>query len=226
MADGLLEGSERFGVKTGLIVAIGRESSARLGERVAKAACQSGLAVALDLGGPEAGNPPQRFKDAFRIAVARGLKVTVHAGEGAGSRSQNLANIRAAIIQLKANRLGHAINLAEDRPLMSLVRDRSIVVEMNPISNLILQKIRDVRELAIDRLLRESIKVTINSDDPSLWTGGSLSNVYASVCRAYGFGMKELDALVENSFMGAFTTDRDKRELVERYRSTRKRHDT
>jgi hypothetical protein len=32
--------------------------------------------------------------------------------------------------------------------------------------------------------------------------------------------------VVENSFMRAFTTDRDKIELVERYRSARRRHDT
>jgi len=224
MSEGLVEGAEKYGVKTALIVAIGRESSPRLGEVVAKAASGSGSAVALDLGGPEAGNPPQKFKDAFEVAVASGLKVTVHAGEGAGSLKQNLANIEAAIIQLRANRLGHAVDLARDGHLMSLVRDKSIVVEMNPISNLVLQKIGDLKELAIERLLSRRIRVSINSDDPAIWPHGSLSEVYAAVCRAYGFGMRELDTLIENSFRGAFAADREKDELVERYRAARKRH--
>jgi adenosine deaminase len=224
MADGLAEGAEKYEVKTALIVAIGRETSSRIGGEVARAASGSGSVVALDLGGPEAGNPPQKFKDAFKTAIASGLNVTVHAGEGAGSLRQNLANIEAAILQLGANRLGHAINLAQDGHLMSLVRDRSIVIETNPISNMVLQKIRDLKELAIDRLLSKSIRVTVNSDDPAIWPQGSLSNVYASVCKAYGFGMKELDALVENSFRGAFAKDRRKEELVERYRVARKRY--
>jgi adenosine deaminase len=224
MADGLAEGAEKYGVKTALIVAIGREASARQGEEVARAACRSNRAVALDLGGPEAGNPPQKFKEAFKIAIAAGLKVTVHAGEGAGSRHQNLANVEAAIMQLGANRLGHAINLASDRHLMSLVRERSIVIEMNPISNLILRKIRDPRELAIDRLLTENVRVSVNSDDPALWPGGRLSDVYALVCKCYGFGMGELDTLVQNAFRGAFASESDKEELIERYRIARKRH--
>jgi adenosine deaminase len=95
---------------------------------------------------------------------------------------------------------------------------------MNPISNLVLQKIGDLKELAIDRLLSENIQVSINSDDPSLWPKGSLSNVYASVCKAYGFRMKEFDALVENSLRGAFAPERDKEELVERYRAAKTRH--
>ncbi len=223
MAEGLAEGSERYGVETALIVAIGRESSPSLGSEVAKAACRSGLAVALDLGGPEAGYPPERFREAFEIAAAKGLKATVHAGEGAGSRRQNLANIRTAISILKADRVGHAIDLAGDDRLVSLVADESITVEMNPISNLVLKKIDDLRDLGMDRLLRRGIRVTANSDDPSLWPRGSLSDVYSALCQAYGFGMKELDILIENSFEGSFSAPGKKRDFIEQYRAARRR---
>jgi adenosine deaminase len=223
MAGGLKEGAEKYGVKVALIVGIGRECSLRLGEEVARVASASGSAVALDLCGPEAGNPAQKFKKAFEIAVASGLKVTVHAGEGAGSLHQNLANIEAAITQLRANRVGHAIDLARDRHLMSVARDKSIAIEMNPISNLVLQKIQGVEDLRIDRLLSEGINVSVNSDDPAIWPRGNLSNVYSSVCRSYGFGMREIDALMGNSFRGTFASDRDKAWLIECYRAARKR---
>ncbi len=223
MAEGLTEGSERYGVETALIVAMGRESSPGLGIEVAKAACRSGLAVALDLGGPEAGNPPERFREAFEIASAKGLKATVHAGEGAGSLRQNLANIRTAVTLLKADRVGHAIDLAKDDRLVSLFAGRSITVELNPVSNLVLQKIDDLRDLGMDLLLRRGVRATVNSDDPSLWPRGSLSDAYSAVCRAYGFGTKELDILIENSFEGSFSTPRKKRGLVEQYRTERKR---
>ncbi len=223
MASGLSEGSETYGVNTRLIVAIGRESPPALGVDVAKAACESGLAVALDLGGPEVGNPPQKFRDAFALASDSGLKLTVHAGEGAGSPRRNLANMEAAITQLRVNRLGHAIDLASNRRLTDLVREKSITVEMNPISNLVLRKIQSLRDLGISRLLTEGVRVTVNSDDPALWARGRLSDVYASVCESYRFGLKELDRLVENSFDGAFLAEREKDALLEAYRSARRR---
>jgi len=223
MASGLREGAEKYGVKVRLIAGIGRESTARLGEEVARAAASSGLVAALDLCGPEAGHPAQKFKRAFKTAAASGLKVTVHAGEGAGSLAQNLANIEFAITQLKANRIGHAVNLARDSRLMSMVKDKSVAVEMNPVSNLVLQNIRGFGDLRIDRLLKEGINVSLNSDDPAIWPHGSLSEVYSSVCRSYDFGMKQIDALVQNSFRGAFTSDTEKAWLTELYQDARRR---
>jgi len=219
MAEGLAEGSERYGVKTALIVAIGRESTSRFGEAVARAAVFSKKAVALDLGGPEAGNPPQRFRRAFKLASAAGLKVTVHAGEGAGSIEQNLRNVRTAINLLGANRVGHAIHLVRSDSLVQLVKAKSVAVEMNPISNLVLQKIATLNELGLDALLRKQVMVSINSDDPALWPRGKLSLVYAAVCQAYAFRVPELGRLMENSIKSSFASGREKAELLEECRS-------
>jgi len=223
MADGLAEGTERYGVKTALIVAIGREAPSRLGVQVAKAASSSRLAVALDIGGPEAGNPPHRFKEAFRIAAASGLKATVHAGEGAGSLEKNLKNIEEAITLLGAHRLGHAIPLVNSERLLDLVLKKSIAIEMNPVSNLVLGNIEDMEELGIDRLLARGSLVSVNSDDPALWPRGSLSEVYYRVCRAYGFGFEELDRLMQNAFAGSFAPGNERNRLAELYGQARRR---
>jgi adenosine deaminase len=223
MDAGLREGAEKYGVKVGLIAGIGRESSARLGEEVAKAVSASGSVAALDLCGPERGHPPDKFRKAFETAVASGLKVTVHAGEGAGSLARNLANIEAAVTQLKANRIGHATCLARDGRLVSMVREKSVAIEMNPISNLVLRNIRGLRDLHIRKLLGEGINVSLNSDDPAIWPHGDLSEVYLSVCRSYRFGMKEVDALAKNAFKAAFTTDRIRSSLIEGYLQARRR---
>jgi adenosine deaminase len=219
MAEGLAEGSERYYVRVNLIVAIGRESTSRFGEAVATAAINSRKAVALDLGGPEAGNPPERFRRAFEKASAAGLKKTVHAGEGAGSIRQNLRNIRTAINLLGADRVGHAIHLVQSESLVRLVRAKSVAIEMNPTSNLVLQKIAKLTELGLDTLLNKQVMVSVNSDDPALWSRGKLSQVYADVSRAYGFRDAELRRLVENSIMGSFASDHEKTELLEEYRS-------
>jgi len=223
MADGLKEGAERYGVKTALIVGIGREATAARGAEVARAAVDSRRVTALDLCGPEAGNPPRRFREAFRIAAGAGLKATVHAGEGAGSNRQNLAYMEEAIRELGADRLGHAIPLSKSKRLMKAVLSKHIVVEMNPISNLVLRNVRDLRDLAIDALLDQGVVVSVNSDDPSLWPRGHLPEVYHRVCDAYGFGFKELDTLAMNSFEGAFASERDKAWLGQQYKAARRR---
>jgi adenosine deaminase len=225
MADGLAEGAERYGVRTALIVGIGREASPGLGVDVARAAANTKPVVALDLCGPEAGYPPRKFREAFRIAFASGLKATVHAGEGAGSMNKNLRNMEDAITQLHANRLGHAIPLARSEPLLKLVLQRSVAIEMNPISNLVLRKIGDLKELAIDQLLSRGVRVSVNSDDPAIWPRGHLSDVYSRVCEAYGFGFDVLDRLMQNSFDGSFAAEGDKEWLRQLYREARRRHE-
>ena len=219
MAEGLAEGREQYGVKVNLITAIGRESTSRFGEAVAIAALSTKKAVALDLGGPEAGNPPQRFRRAFELVSAAGLKATVHAGEGAGSVEQNLENIGTAINLLGANRVGHAIHLVRSDSLVNLVKAKSVGVEMNPISNLVLRKTASLNELGLDVLLRKQVMVSVNSDDPALWPRGKLSQVYAAVCRAYGFRNSELGRLMENSIRSSFATYHEKAELLDDFRS-------
>ena len=223
MADGLREGAERHGVKTALIVGIGRETTASRGAQVARAAAGSGVVAALDLCGPEAGNPPRRFREAFRIASNAGLRATVHAGEGAGSTRLNMAYMKEAIGELGADRLGHAIPLSKSNSLIESVRSKSIAIEMNPVSNLVLRNIGDLRELAIDKLLERGVPVSINSDDPSLWPRGHLPEVYHRVCEVYGFGFSELDRLAENSFEGSFASSKDKAWLALQYGEARRR---
>jgi adenosine deaminase len=223
MQEGLAEGCERFGVKVNLIVAIGRESGAKTAESVARAATRNRVVVALDLGGPEAGNPPERFEKAFALATAAGLKKTVHAGEGAGSLNQNLANMRAAIVKLGADRVGHAIDLAKSAELVDLAVAKGITIEMNPQSNKVLNKIKSVADLAIDRLLSKGVSVTVNSDDPALWPHGAISDVLYSVCRKYRFGLDTVDRLVSNAIEGAFIGESEKQSLREQYRESRRR---
>jgi len=223
MQEGLAEGSERFGVKVNLIVAIGRESERKLAESIAHAATRNKAVVALDLGGPELGNPPERFETAFAIATAAGLKKTVHAGEGAGSVEQNLANIKAAITRLGADRVGHAIDLARDGELTSLAAANRVTIEMNPTSNKVLRKIRSAADLGVDRLLARGVPVTVNSDDPALWPHGTITDVLLTVCRSYHFGIEVVDQLISNAFDGAFIGASERQSLHEQYRAARSR---
>ncbi len=223
MAEGLREGSETYGVATNLIVAIGRETDSLHAEKLARAAVESRRAAAIDIGGPEKGNPPGKFSAAFRIATKGGLKKTVHAGEGAGSVRQNLSNIRAAMEDLGAQRIGHAIDIWRDPSLVELAKERSVTLEMNPVSNIVLKKIKDPRDLKIDLLMKSGLRVTVNSDDSALWPRGRIDDVLLKVCASYGFHMAELDRLLGDSFLGSFASPREKEALIDDYSRARSR---
>lgn len=211
--------------ETNLIVAVGRESGPKLAREVVSVAAKfrSKGVVGVDIGGPEKGNPPERFADAFKLALRFNLHRTVHAGEGAGSVSQNLKNIEAAVLELGAERIGHAVDLASSEALVKLVVRKHVTIEMNPISNIILKKIRSLRDLGIDSLLEKGVGVCVNSDDPALWPRGTISEVLSSVCRSTDFGWSGLDKLIMNSFAGAFVGQMRRDELAKEYISARGR---
>lgn len=155
MLEGLRAGSEERQVKVNLIIAIGRETNPRFARNIVAAAAKfrnSGV-VGVDIGGAEKGNPPAKFEAAFKLASKSELHRTVHAGEGAGSVSQNLRNIRASIVKLGAERIGHAVDLASSESLIEFVIKSGVTVQMNPMSNYVLHKITDLRDLRIDYLL-------------------------------------------------------------------------
>jgi adenosine deaminase len=86
--------------------------------------------VGFDIAGPEKGNPPRLFRDAFDIARKGHLGLTVHAGEDAGPDY-----VWQAVDDLGADRIGHGCSAIRDEELLKrLARDR-IVMECCPTSN-------------------------------------------------------------------------------------------
>ncbi len=225
MLEGLKAGCEETGIQANLIVAFGREVGIGVAEEVISQALryEGRGVVGIDIGGKEEGNPPERFQNAFRLTFDSKLRRTAHAGEGAGSVDQSLRNIRNSISLLRADRIGHAVNLANDRELINLARERGVAVEMNPVSNLTLQHIHALRELGLDRLLSSGVTVTVNSDDPAIWPNGSLSENFVAVCTAYDFGLEEVDTLIINSLRAAFASREEREALVEEYQRARSR---
>jgi adenosine deaminase len=76
-----------------------------------------GGVVALGLGGSENQFPPRLFKDAFQIAVDRGLFSVPHAGEQSGSNAGPMS-VRSAIYDLCATRIGHGVRASEGPDLL------------------------------------------------------------------------------------------------------------
>src|SRR5690606_15137665 len=90
--------------------------------------------VALGLGGPEVGNPPEKHAAAFQDAREHGLPAVPHAGETVGPES-----IRGALHTLSARRIGHGVRCLEDPALVAYLRETQVPLEVCPTSNVCLK---------------------------------------------------------------------------------------
>src|SRR5579859_7646050 len=106
--------------------------------------------VALGIGGPEIGNPPELFQSAFDRAQDAGLPAVPHAGETVGAQS-----VRGAVHTLHARRIGHGVRCLEDPELVALLRERQIPLEVCPSSNVCIGVVPTLAAHPLPRLLAE-----------------------------------------------------------------------
>jgi adenosine deaminase len=185
-----------LGVTMGLIIDIPRgiataEHSLTVAEWAISAMGRG--VVALGLGGPEQGYPPEDFRAAFEHARAAGLPAVPHAGETAGA-----ASVRGALHALHAIRIGHGVRCLEDPSLVIELRKRQIPLEVCPTSNVCLGIAPELAEHPLPRLLDAGLFVTINSDDPPMFNT-TLSDEYLGIARAFHLGAADIEQLVLNA---------------------------
>ncbi|HSJ28971.1 MAG TPA: adenosine deaminase, partial [Acidimicrobiia bacterium] len=154
--------------------------------------------------------------EAFEVARRGGLGVTIHAGEAFG-----LASIAEALHLCEADRLGHGVRIVDDLegddlgPLATEIRDRGVVLEMCPRSNVDTGAVATLAAHPIDRLLRLGFAVTVNSDN-RLMSGTSPVAELRGMVETFGWGIEELRAVNVTAAHGAFVSERRRRELASR----------
>jgi adenosine deaminase len=164
-----------YGVDAGLIFCLAREFDHRLNEILVEKAIKyrkRGV-VGIDLAGTETHaielQPAEvsRYSDLFDHARAEGLKTTVHTGETAGTGAEG---VRAVVEQLRPHRIGHGIRAAQDERVMDLLRERGVVLEICPSSNLATRAVASLQELReiLQRFWQRGVKFTLNTDGPYL----------------------------------------------------------
>ena len=201
--------SSTLGVESGIVIDIPRIISPAEGERVARWAV-SGMGrgvVALGLGGPEVGNPPEKYASAFKIARDAGLPSVPHAGETMGPES-----IWGALNDLNAVRIGHGVRCLEDMSLVKELRDRQIPLEVCPTSNVCLKVVRNMESHPLPKLLKAGLFVTINSDDPPMFNT-NLTNEYMQIAKTFGYGQPELKQFVFNAVDASLLGEEEKERL-------------
>jgi adenosine deaminase len=155
---------------------------------------------AVGLDSSELGHPPEKFARVFAAAAERGLRRVAHAGEEGPPDY-----VWQALDLLDIDRLDHGNRALEDPELVARLAREGMTLTVCPLSNLKLCVVDDMAAHPIDRMLREGLRVTVNSDDPAYF-GGYVNDNYRAVATSRGLGREELATLARNSFLGAFLT--------------------
>ena len=120
----------------------------------------------IDLAGDE--NNFRTFQDLTLIMLEntdKDIPWILHCGESIRAKNYNL--IDGCLIEAK--RFGHVINLFKLGTLYEYIKNKQIVLEINPISNQTLRQVRDLRIHPCIGYHNNGIKCTINNDDPTLY---------------------------------------------------------
>jgi aminodeoxyfutalosine deaminase len=154
--------------------------------------------VGFGLGGTEQGYPPEWFADAYTVAREAGLHSVPHAGEVGGAES-----IWGAIHSLQAERIGHGVHCVQDPELVEYLRQHRIPLEVCPTSNLCLGIYPSYDAHPVRQLWDQGVYVTINSDDPPMFSTDLLCE-YEALVDHLGFTCSELERLSLNALWASF----------------------
>ncbi len=204
------EASEKHGVIVRLIASVNRHESADIAEQVAWLATEhinDGI-VAMDLAGNEADFPSQPFYGIFKEAKQAGLHVTIHAGEWGPAY-----NVREAIEEIGAERIGHGVRVMEDESIVSLARERQTAFEVCITSNYQSGVFESLETHPLMQMLDAGLNVTINTDDPSI-SRITLSHEYYAACEDLKMPQNSLKQRIVAAARASFIGESEKEKLV------------
>ncbi|RKX33557.1 MAG: adenosine deaminase [Verrucomicrobia bacterium] len=157
---------------------------------------------------------PLRFLNVFREMRRQysGIGISLHAGE-ADDRD---AAIHDSLL-LGATRIGHGLNLIRDPDTLLLMRNGPYLVEINLISNRLLDYTPDLSLHPFPEYLRLGVPVCLNTDDRGMWDS-TMTDEYYSAVTTFGLTWPEIVQLGEDSLAYSFAEDAVKTRLIEDYR--------
>lgn len=207
----LLDGEATLGITSALILCFLRH----LDQDGALATLDAALdykdrIIAIGLDSTERGNPPTKFRDAFRRARDEGFRLVCHAGEEGPADY-----VRQAVDELGVDRIDHGNRAMDDASLVDRLAAMGMPLTVCPLSNLKLCGVKRMEDHPLKAMMDSGLMVTVNSDDPAYF-GGYVNENYTAVTSALGLGQQDVIQLARNSFEASFVDPDRKAALIGR----------
>jgi adenosine deaminase len=210
--DGLKDAEMQFDIKGNLILSCMRTMPAeRAFEVVEKGKKFLGNGVvAIDLCASEEEGFSGRFVEPIALAREYGYRVTIHAGEAGVGK-----NVLEAVELLGAERIGHGVFIKDCVEAYNIVKEKNIVLEMCPTSNVQTKAVNEYREHPIHQFHRDGIKVTVNTDNRTV-SDTTMANECNIVFNEFNISEEDYKQIYINSVEASFADTKTK-ELLKKY---------
>jgi len=136
------------------------------------------------------------------------VRLAIHAGEV----DEPNQHVRETLL-LGADRIGHGVNLITDPDTMLLMRHGPYMVEINLISNLLLEYVSDYSQHPFPEYLRTGIPVALSTDDRGMWDSTLTDEFFVAVTE-FDLSWREVRELSTNSIAYSFVEEDVKDELL------------
>lgn len=139
------------------------------------------------------------------------INLSIHAGEV----DEPNYHIRDTLL-LGAQRIGHGVNLITDPETMLRMRNGPYMVEINLISNLLLEYVSAYSQHPFPEYLRVGIPVALSTDDRGMWDSNLSDEFYVAV-KEFNLSWPEIVKLGRNSLQYSFLDEPTKQRLLREY---------
>ena len=173
------------------------------------------LWVGINMAGREDNDKgyPLRFLDTFRRMRAKysAIGLSIHAGE-VGEPNHHVRDT----LLLGATRIGHGCNLYTDPDTLLLMRKNQYLIEINLISNRLLEYFPDLTKHPFPEYLRTGIPVCLNTDDRGMWDS-NMTDEYFTAVTYFQLTWPEIVEMGRNSLVHSFVQPEVKASLLKSY---------
>jgi adenosine deaminase CECR1 len=139
------------------------------------------------------------------------INLSIHAGEV----DEPNTHIRDTLL-LGAQRIGHGVNLITDPETMIRMRYGPYLVEINLISNLLLEYVSDYSQHPFPEYLRIGIPVALSTDDRGMFDSNMSDEFFVAV-KEFNLSWEEIVKLSRNSLQYSFVDEPTKQKLLANY---------
>lgn len=203
--------SQNKKVKTNLILCMMRGTSVEENKKVidlAEKYLNKGV-CAIDLAGAEDKYPLEEYLPLFSLAKEKNIPFTIHAGEN-GSASE----VEKAI-KIGAKRIGHGIHSISNQKVLDLIKEKDILLEICPTSNVQTNAIDTYANHPIKKLYQHHIALNINTDNRTV-SNISLTEEYQKLYKTFSFTLNDYQEMNKNAILHSFLSNKEKEELLKK----------
>jgi len=211
MFDGIdaarVDAQAEFGITVNLIICINRERSVESAFEMldqAYSVREKIIGLGMD-SGPEYGNPPLKFKDVYARAREEGYFLTGHHDVDV---RDSVKHIWQSLEVIGMDRIDHGLNATDDPKLVAELTRSGMCLTGSPVKRSSDPAPQDVYR--ITTLDEAGVCVSLNSDDPTEFESGYLTNMLILFQDASGYSRADMTRLVLNAFKAIWLPDPQK----------------